>query len=387
MMLLVWLVPALFFLALALSGVYVYTRLLRLWGKTPRWPGRIVAAVVLVGIVGSIAATATSASPVAGEIYVVAGHLLTFHLFLLMTLLVTHALQKLGPLPPRPVAVTSLMIAAAFTAYGAIHASDFSVKRSMIELAGLEKPVNLMLISDVHVGHHRNGAYLKRIVDETNRANVDLVLITGDLLDSAAAFKPGMLDSLKDLQAPAYYVIGNHEIDVDADRATALIATLGVRVLHNEQVQTHGLNLLGLDYMKADEETFDMHPSTKTETIRSTLEGMHLPRAIPTVVMHHSPVGVQYVEKVGAALMLAGHTHGGQMFPGTAFASLTFPYNKGLYRYRSTQVFVTVGAGTFLQKSRIGTGNEIDLITLAPEGTVDNVASTHSSAPESDRAM
>lgn len=151
-------------------------------------------------------------------------------------------------------------------------------------------------------------------------------------------------------------------------RATALIATLRVRVLHNEQVQTHGLNLLGLDYMKADEETFDMHPSTKTETIRSTLDGMHLPRAIPTVVMHHSPVGVQYVEKVGAALMLAGHTHGGQMFPGTAFASLTFPYNKGLYRYRSTQVFVTVGAGTFLQKSRIGTGNEIDLITLLLKG-------------------
>lgn len=200
-------------------------------------------------------------------------------------------------------------------------------------------------------------------------------------LSSAAAFKPGILDSLKDLQAAAYYVIGNHEIDVDADRATALIASLGVRVLHNEQVQTHGLNLLGLDYMKADEETFDMHPSTKMETIRSTLESMHLPSAIPTVVV------LQYVEKVGAALMLAGHTHGGQMFPGTAFASLTFPHNKGLYRHGRTQVFVTLGAGTFLQKSRIGTGNEIDLITLTPEGTGDNVASKDASPPESAWAM
>lgn len=333
-------------------------------------------------MVGSIAATATSANPVAGGIYVVAGHLLTFHLFLLMTLLVTHALQKLGPPPPRPVAVTSLMIAAAFTAYGAIHASDFSVKRSTIELAGLEKPVNLMLISDVHVGHHRDGAYLKRIVDETNRANVDLVLITGDLLDSAAAFKPGMLDALKDLQAPAYYVIGNHEIDVDADRATALIASLGVRVLHNEQVQTYGLNLLGLDYMKSDEQTFDLHPSTRTETIRSTLESVQLPRELPTVVMHHSPVGVQYVERLGAALMLAGHTHGGQMFPGTAFAALTFPYNKGLYRSGSTQVFVSVGAGTVLQKSRIGTGSEIDLISLVPAETGNSILSSNGPALE-----
>ena len=119
--------------------------------------------------------------------------------------------------------------------------------------------------------------------------------------------------------------------------------------------------------MKADEETFDMHPSTKTETIRSTLEGTHLPRAIPTVVMHHSPVGSGTWKGRGCSDVGRPYPRRTDV-PGTAFASLTFPYNKGLYRYRSTQVFVTVGAGTFLQKSRIGTGNEIDLITLAPEG-------------------
>lgn len=368
MTLLVWLVPALFFLALAISATYVYTQLLLLWGRSPRGPGRALSAAALVGVVGSIAATATSASPVAGTIYLVAGQLLTFHLFLLMTLLVTHVLQKLGPLPPRAVGVGSLVVALAFTVYGAIDANDFSVKHSTIELAGLDKPVSVMLISDVHIGHHRDGSYLERIVDETNRAGVDLVLITGDLLDAEAAFKPGMLDALKDLQAPTYYVIGNHEIDVDGGRATALIASLGVRVLHNAQVQTHGIELVGLDYMKADDETFDLHPSAKKETIRSTLAAMHLAQERPTLVMHHSPVGVRYMEQAGADLLVAGHTHGGQLFPGTAFAALTFPYNKGLYRHGKTQVFVTVGAGTFLQKSRIGTGNEIDLIRLVPAG-------------------
>lgn len=363
MMLLVWLVPALFFVALALSAAYVHARLLRLFARTPRWPGRIAAMVGVVGIVGSIAVTATSASGMAGYIYVAAGHLLTLHLFLLMALLVLHGLQKL--MPSRPVGIGALTVALAFTVYGAINASDFRVQRSSIQLAGLERPVTLMLISDVHIGHHRDGRYLARIVDETNRSGAELVLITGDLLDSEVAFAPGNLDALRSLKAPAYYVIGNHEIDVDAARATALISSLGVRVLHNERVQTHGLDLLGLDYMKADEAAFDLHPSDKTETIRSVLESMTLPSGRPTVAMHHSPVGVPYLEQAGVDLLVAGHTHGGQLFPGTAFAALTFPYNKGLHD-GPTQVFVSTGAGTFLQKGRIGTTNEINLITLVP---------------------
>lgn len=53
--------------------------------------------------------------------------------------------------------------------------------------------------------------------------------------------------------------------------------------------------------------------------------------------------------------------------PRSTFAALTFPYNKVLCRHGETQVFVAAGAGTFLQKSRIGTGNEIDLISLVAQ--------------------
>src|SRR5690606_30388068 len=126
---------------------------------------------------------------------------------------------------------------------------SFSVEETEIRLSHLDREVTMMQISDVHLGHHRGQAYLAAIVEETNRCRPDLVLITGDLLDSAAAFEPGVLDPLSQLTAPAFFVGGNHEKYVDEQRAFELVARQGVRVLRNELVETQGLQLVGLDYL------------------------------------------------------------------------------------------------------------------------------------------
>ena len=56
-----------------------------------------------------------------------------------------------------------------------------------IALPGLDRDVVAMQLSDIHVGHHRGRKYLERIVEETNQRKPDIVLITGDLIDSEAA--------------------------------------------------------------------------------------------------------------------------------------------------------------------------------------------------------
>jgi predicted MPP superfamily phosphohydrolase len=84
----------------------------------------------------------------------------------------------------------------------------------------------------------------------------------------------------------------------------------------------------------------------------------------PSVLMHHSPVGAQYVAAKGVDLMVSGHTHAGQMFPNTLFAPIVFPFNSGLYHEGEMRVFVSQGAGTFMPRIRLGTSNEIDLLRL-----------------------
>jgi predicted MPP superfamily phosphohydrolase len=207
---------------------------------------------------------------------------------------------------------------------------------------------------------------LERIVEETNRHKPDLVLINGDLVDANAALLPGVLAPLANFDSPTYFVEGNHDNYVDNNRAMKQIASYGVRILHNEIVDTHGLYLVGLDYMNPDENTFDMHPSEEKRTIKSVLPSLPLKDDKPSVLMHHSPVGAEYIAAEGVDLMVSGHTHAGQMFPGTLFTPFIFPFNKGLYREGDMQVFVSQGAGTFGPRIRLGTSNEINLIRLKP---------------------
>jgi predicted MPP superfamily phosphohydrolase len=106
-------------------------------------------------------------------------------------------------------------------------------------------------------------------------------------------------------------------------------------------VETHGLQLVGLDYMNADEDTFELHPSDDSRTIKSVLGSLHLKDGMPSVLLHHSPAGAQHAAANGIDLMIAGHTHGGQFFPGTLVATAVFPFTHGLYHRGPLQVFVS----------------------------------------------
>ena len=80
--------------------------------------------------------------------------------------------------------------------------------------------------------------------------------------------------------------------------------------------------------------------------------------------MHHSPVGLEYVNARGVSLMLSGHTHAGQVFPATLITPFLFPLNKGLHFRDGTYFFVSQGAGTYMMRMRFGSANEINLIRL-----------------------
>ena len=362
------LVPALFFGAVVASVWYVDARLRRLLGYTSRRETRAGCAVLLVALLGATGATATSANASLGWVYVAGGYVFTFYLFLLLALLALHLLQLKWQLSRSRSAAMVFAVASAATLWGALQANSFVVREQVIQVSGLKQAVAVMHISDVHLGHHRGREYLQQIVDATNQRKPDLVAITGDLVDADVAITAETLAPLSKLAAPAFFVGGNHENYANAPLALQLVAQQGVRVLHNERVESRGLQLVGLDYMNADEEAVDLHPSADPRTIKATLQGLALAPGIPAVLLHHSPTGAAYAEAAGFDLMLSGHTHGGQFFPGTLLAPLIFPFNHGLYRQGKLQVFVTAGAGTFLQRFRLGSSNEIVLLRLAPAG-------------------
>lgn len=286
------------------SWLYVGSRLHTMFGWTSRRPIQLGIAVGVVGAAVAVLGTAKSAGALVGAFNVLGGYVFVFYFFLLLALLGLHAIQLKWSMPLVWSGVAALALSLVSTGVGALWGNSFTVKETEVRLPLLEREVTVMQISDVHIGHHRGRAYLAEIVEATNRCRPDLVLITGDLIDSKAALEPGVLEPLSGLTAPAYYVGGNHEKYVDQQRAFELIAGHGVRVLRNEVVETHGLQLVGLDYMNADEDTFDMHPSDDKRTIKSVLADLPLKSDVPSLLLHHSPVGVRYAAAKGIDLMI-----------------------------------------------------------------------------------
>jgi predicted MPP superfamily phosphohydrolase len=174
-----------------------------------------------------------------------------------------------------------------------------------------------------------------------------------------------LFDLFKKVKAKQFFTTGNHEFYVDTEKALELIQNAGLEILRSRMVETDGLQLVGLEYMNADRETFDAH-MVNDLTIEEELPKIRRSSKIPTLLIHHRPVGLKYVSKENIEVMLAGHTHGGQLFPGTWLIRLRFPTYKGRYQVGGTALLVSQGAGTFGPFMRLGTFNEVQFITLIP---------------------
>ncbi|MBQ8958537.1 MAG: metallophosphoesterase [Bacteroidales bacterium] len=252
--------------------------------------------------------------------------------------------------------------------YGFIHAASPKLKKVTIALPHLEKEVTAVQLTDVHLGHFRGKRHLQKLVDMVNSAKPDVVLFTGDFIESWYNCSEEVISPMKQLKAPVFFVDGNHDTYVDADLIKEMCRKVGIRVLENEAVEYAGLQIVGLDYMVADENARDdMHAAKGKETIKSTMPKMGVSSSMPTVVLHHSPMGAKYIEKAGADLYLSGHTHGGQFFPVTLINNRLFEYNRGLYQRGNMAVYVSCGSGTFGLPLRIGTDSEVTVIHLKPK--------------------
>lgn len=257
-------------------------------------------------------------------------------------------------------ALSLLLVAAGFW-----HAQSFKVNEWELPVRGLVGPVSIMNIPDVHLGTQRGERYLGEIVAAVNKCGPDIVIYSGDLIDSNIALKPQTFELFKRVEATQYFTTGNHEFYIDTEKALEAIKNSGITILRNRMVETHGLQLIGLDYMRGDKTTYDPH-MVNNMTIEEELPKIVREKNKPTVLVHHSPVGLQYVTKGGVDVMLSGHTHGGQIFPGTWIADYLFPLKTGVHRVDATWFAVSLGAGTLGPWMRLGTSNEIQLIRLVP---------------------
>ena len=308
-----------------------------------------------------------STSRIGSLLYKMAASTMGILLYLLISVILVDIIYLFTAWQLKIYGISALAITFLATFFGTLNAWITQITRKEILLKGLTKDVKAMHLSDVHLGHFRGKKFLQKIVDKTNRQNVDVVFITGDLFDGRIRLAHETLEPLTQLKAPVFFIEGNHDKYTGVSEIKNLLREKGIHVLENEMKNWNGLQIIGLNHMAADNETFNMHASNNGYTIKSTLSELSPDKNKPAVLLHHSPDGIKYASEHGVDLYLAGHTHAGQLFPVKYIADLIFDYNKGIHHLNGTTISVSQGAGTFGPPMRVGTKSEITVIHLKPK--------------------
>lgn len=268
-------------------------------------------------------------------------------------------------IPKRISGIIVVILTVLTSVYGIWNAYDLDVEHVDLEFDNFNGTVNIAVLSDIHIGSSGGKGFLERLVKKTNSLDPDIVLIAGDIADSNGYLDDDMFSPLKEIKAPVYFVTGNHETMIDEKKILEILERNDVRVLKNEIVEIHGLQLVGLRYMSSDSGGEDLLLSEDNQTIESVMPTLNISENSPAILMHHNPVGIPYAQAAGIDLYIAGHTHGGQFFPMTIIAEpLTSDYYKGLYHYRDMDVYVSQGSGFWFIPMRVGTHSEITMIHL-----------------------
>lgn len=256
----------------------------------------------------------------------------------------------------------ALLLTAAVCSYGFFHGARIQQKDYDIAIPGAQD-MTVVLISDVHLGAVGSEKRLPEIVEKINAMGPDLVCIAGDFFDSdfAAIRDPEKAaETLKTLSATygVYACLGNHDAGSTAADMQAFLDRCGIRLLNDEYtVLADKLVLVG----RLDGSPIGGYGGLKRRV--PDLSGVD--SSLPVVVMDHNPARIhEYGSDYD--LILCGHTHRGQIFPGSLITNRMYTVDYGYYRKdaASPQVIVSSGAGTWGMPMRVGTDCEIVKINI-----------------------
>lgn len=251
--------------------------------------------------------------------------------------------------------------------YGVHHADRLKHVSYDIQLTDGEfaSEMHIVMISDLHLGAERSERRLENIVKEINAAEPELVLIAGDFFDSdfSAIRDPERAAALlRELQAPlgVYACLGNHDAGSTFENMLQFLENSSIRLLADENIIVDGrINLTG----RLDGSPIGGYSGKRRRPLQEILPAEN---GLPTIVLDHNPACVgEYQQE--SDLVLCGHTHKGQLFPGSLITQRMYTVDHGYYRQNenSPHVIVTSGVGTWGPPMRIGTDCEVNHIRLS----------------------
>jgi uncharacterized protein len=272
------------------------------------------------------------------------------------------------PLAERASAIATIALALLATLIGFVNARRRArVVHVDVPIANLPAALHgfsIAQISDVHVGATIKHKYVDAIVEAVNGLDVDVIAVTGDLVDGSVRQLAEHVAPLSRLRARhgTYFVTGNHEYYSGALAWTSEFTRLGMRVLMNEHVvlthREHVIVVAGV----TDYSAHHFDPQQRSDP-SVAMQGAPVD-AVVRILLAHQPRSAAAAAAAGFDLQLSGHTHGGQFWPWNHFVRFQQPFTAGLNRLQNLWVYTSRGTGYWGPPKRFGAPSEITRIRL-----------------------
>lgn len=221
------------------------------------------------------------------------------------------------------------------------------------------KGLRIVQLSDLHLKKGLDITYLELLVKKINALNPDLVVFTGDILQTFAYRLRKHFHAFSALEAPAYYVTGNHDIVYGPKSLEKELFKHNIFCLDNRismlNINNTPLQLVGL----ADRYSFTRGIKRPIEELFSRLD-----ENVSTILLAHQPKDIEHIGKYRIDIQLSGHTHGGQVYPFNKLVKRLQPYFSGQYIHGKTILYVTRGLGYWGPSIRYKAPSEIPVLTL-----------------------
>lgn len=254
---------------------------------------------------------------------------------------------------------TTMVIGHRNVRYPRVMYQKYTVKRLVPEGAQPEKRMRLVFFSDLHIGEAMTPDYIARAVKLIQDQQPDLILCGGDFIDHRAvyAYDPHVMASLRSLHAPmgVYYVLGNHEYRDDLEANIRWVSEVGGTLLR-DSIAFPGngpLTLIGRDdWVNGNRKPFEVI-ANEADPMRG-----------PVVLMEHTPASIDSIGDSPVDLILCGHTHGGQIWPGQLMVWWRYGMVSGTRPVGEREVCISSGIGSAGATYRVGTRSEIRVYDL-----------------------
>lgn len=253
--------------------------------------------------------------------------------------------------------------ALAFTITLLIYGHINYLNPQIVELdISLDKPieggeVNIVAISDVHLGEGTGKHKMQRYAEMINAQNPDLILIAGDLIDNSTTplYREKMNQELSQLKASLgiYMVPGNHEYISGIDKAAQFLTSTPITLLRDSIVSLpNGIQIIGRD--------------DRSNRHRKPLRNMidDADRSHPIIVLDHQPYRLSQSDSLKVDLQISGHTHRGQVWPISLLTDKMYEQSYGYRKWSHSHIYVSCGLSLWGPPFRIGTRSDMAVIRL-----------------------